>query len=143
MSKNNLGRLKKPKHSRVLGVCRTSSMQQQDQSVSEQETTIKKYLERHLGIEKYEIDFLRTTSSVSSTGFKDLYDKIEKENYDVVVTDSITRLSRRLNFLKLLEVFEKNGIRLIAISDQIDSKGPSLTFCRALLNFEKKCVIYK
>jgi DNA invertase Pin-like site-specific DNA recombinase len=108
---------------RVLLVCRISTERQDERALADQEALLRAWLaERYKG--QVEIKVISGRGSGESL-FRE--DAVELERcvrmrlYDLVITEDLGRIFRRLQALFLYEICQDHGVRVIAINDRIDT----------------------
>ena len=117
---NNFDQPKNGRFFCVLGVCRTSSSQQQAGSIAEQERLLRQHLNNLFGKKRFEL-CLQKCVGTGVGSFEDLQTEVEVGNYDIVIADNAARISRNVNTLEFFDSAEKHETRVIAISDGIDT----------------------
>lgn len=111
----------------VLAYIRYSSHNQDDgNSIAAQTTTIENYVNSHnMEIENYYIDMAKTGRNTNRLQYQKMREDIKNKNVSAkcIVVRAIDRLHRNAkNQLDDLEWFAENGIRLISITDGIDTE---------------------
>ena len=115
----------KDKMMKVVAYLRISTTKQT--SIREQKSIVKSFIQKN----KYELVELITDEGVSGTsadrdGWNRVMDMVTNKKIDAVVGWELSRLGRGLiNNLNLLKAAESNGVRLIGVSDGIDSRTQS------------------
>lgn len=112
---------------KVLAYIRYSSHNQDEgNSVAAQTTTIQNYADTHdMEIENYYIDTARTGRNTNRPEYKRMNEDVEKGNVSAkcIIVRAIDRLHRNTkNQLDDLEWFAEHGIRLISVTDGIDTE---------------------
>ena len=116
---------------RVGAYARYSSDLQSDMSVEDQLRLLQRYVDKHGGrwenVTTYS-DAAVSGSSMARSGLSALRKAVQDGSLDVVVMESVDRLSRDMaDSAKLLKEFAFQDVRLLAVSDGIDTADPSST----------------
>lgn len=111
----------------VLAYMRYSSHNQDDgNSIASQTTTIENYAEANgMEIENYYIDTAKTGRNTNRPKYKRMIEDIKSGNFKAkcIIVRAIDRLHRNAkNQLDDLEWFAEHGIRLISVTDGIDTE---------------------
>lgn len=112
---------------KALAYIRYSSHNQDEgNSIAAQTTTIENYAESHnMEIENYYIDMARTGRNTNRPEYRHMIDDIKNSNVKAkcIIVRAIDRLHRNAkNQLADLEWFSEHGIRLISVTDGIDTE---------------------
>ena len=116
-----------PKNGRkftVIGVCRISTEHQDGLSLKDQEAYYRVYLDRELGEGNYELTIIASRGSgqiLDRKEFLKLCEMVESGEYDIVIAEDLSRISRRIHAIIFCEEAEDVGTRVIAINDHIDT----------------------
>ena len=111
---------------RVLIVARVSSPghgKQDPCSVEDQEALVREWISRNID-EPCEIEVLAGSGSgenLDRKEFLDLTDRVAARRYDLIVTEDLGRIVRRLRAHMFAEECVDNDVRLVAINDHIDT----------------------
>ncbi|MFI5298978.1 MAG: recombinase family protein [Polyangiales bacterium] len=104
---------------------RFSSANQKDTSIDDQVRLCREFVTKHSGTVKDThvlTDYSISAASIARGGFEQLLRQIESRAIEVVVTESLDRLSRDLGDAdRLWKLCAYHSVRLICISDGIDS----------------------
>lgn len=104
----------------------SSHNQDEGNSIAAQTTTIENYAESHnMEIENYYIDMARTGRNTNRPEYKRMIEDIKNGNVKAkcIIVRAIDRLHRNAkNQLADLEWFSEHGIRLISVTDGIDTE---------------------
>ncbi len=108
-------------------------------NLDEQERRGRAYFESLFNLDEYELRVAREEGKSGKTldrpELQKLIKKIERKAVSVVIIYSIDRISRTvLDFLGLLDIFEKYGVRLISMSDNFDTSTPNGKFTLVVLS---------
>jgi site-specific DNA recombinase len=108
---------------RVLGVARISTLNQDERSLDDQEALLRRWLDRHHG-RAYSLQM------VSSQGSGERLDRaesielsalVESRRFDLVLSEDLGRIFRRMHAYLFCEACEDAGTRLVAINDNVDT----------------------
>jgi DNA invertase Pin-like site-specific DNA recombinase len=115
-----------PRHGRtlkVLGICRISTVHQDEKSLEDQEALLRRFVRDHYdGPVEWEI--------VAGRGSGEYLDRadlaraealIESRAFDLVVAEDLARLCRRVRAYEICEMAQDCGTRLVAINDNVDT----------------------
>lgn len=108
---------------RVLIVARISTEHQDLRSLDEQTLFCERYV-RDLFDGPVELTKITSRGSgewLDTAELIDLEAKIESEQYDLVVTEDLGRICRRIQAVGICEACTDHGVRLIAINDRVDT----------------------
>ncbi len=119
---------KKPSKQRAVGYIRVSTAAQANEGVSleAQETRIRAYCELQ-GMELIEVivDAGESGKSLNRPGVQLLLEKVNCKQVDAVVIHKLDRLFRNTqDALNTTQAFEKKGVALCSISEQLDTSTP-------------------
>ncbi len=112
---------------KVLAYIRYSSHNQDEgNSVAAQTTTIEKYTSSHdMEIENYYIDMAKTGRNTNRPQYQQMLEDVKNGTVEArcIIVRAVDRLHRNAkNQLADLEWFAENGIRLISVTDGIDTE---------------------
>lgn len=112
---------------KVLAYIRYSSHNQDEgNSVAAQTTTIEKYTSSHdMEIENYYIDIAKTGRNTNRPQYQQMLEDVKNGTVEAkcIIVRAVDRLHRNAkNQLADLEWFAENGIRLISVTDGIDTE---------------------
>jgi DNA invertase Pin-like site-specific DNA recombinase len=115
--------------------CRVST---QDQNLQRQMEATTDYAEREFGADLQQIEYYRDKSTGTDTsreGYHDLLDDVEAGKVDVVVANSVSRVSRSIRDLdKTVErLVDENDAELHIISEGLRMTGESDPYQKAML----------
>jgi DNA invertase Pin-like site-specific DNA recombinase len=109
---------------KVIGVARISTDNQNELSLKDQEAYYREWLDKEYGPGNYELTVIAYRGSgqiVDSKEFLKLCELIDSGDYDLVVAEDLSRISRRFLLLAILENAEATRTRLVGIGDSFDS----------------------
>jgi site-specific DNA recombinase len=108
---------------KVLGIARISTIHQDLLSLEDQEQLYRKWLNQNTDL-PYQLSMISGRGSGEDLERKEyqqaLYE-IETGNYDLVITEDLGRITRRVHSQIFCEKCEDAGTRLIAINDSVDT----------------------
>jgi DNA invertase Pin-like site-specific DNA recombinase len=108
---------------KVLGIARISTDHQDAKSLEDQEQLYRKWLNQNTDL-PYELTMIASRGSGEVLDRKEYLQAvyaIENDNYDLVITEDLGRISRRVHSQLFCEHCEDFETRLIAINDHIDT----------------------
>ena len=108
---------------KVLGIARISTVHQNALSLEDQEQLYRNWLNQNTDL-PYELIMISGRGSGEDLGRKEYaqaIDEIETGNYDLVITEDLGRISRRIHSQLFCELCEDLNTRLVAINDHIDT----------------------
>lgn len=108
---------------KVLGIARISTIHQNALSLEDQEQLYRNWLNQNTDL-PYELIMISGRGSGEDLGRKEYaqaIDEIETGNYDLVITEDLGRISRRIHSQLFCELCEDLNTRLVAINDHIDT----------------------
>ena len=108
---------------RVLLICRISSVNQDERSLQDQEALYRRWIADHT-------DLPTDMVVVSSQGSGECLDReeylraielVESDTFDLVITEDLGRICRRVHAHLFCEICEDHQTRLVAINDHVDT----------------------
>lgn len=115
---------KNGKKFKVIGVVRISTEHQDEKSLEDQEHSYRSYLDAELGVGNYDLTINSSRGSgqiLDRSEFLRLCEMVESGQYDVVVAEDLSRISRRIQVIGFCEEAEDSNTRVIAINDHVDT----------------------
>jgi site-specific DNA recombinase len=108
---------------RVIGVCRISTEHQDTKSLADQEALYREWLERNIE-GKYELQVIAgkgSGESLEREEYQRVLEAVMSRQYDLVLTEDLGRICRRVDAHKLCEHAIDAETRVIAINDHVDT----------------------
>jgi len=107
----------------VIGVCRISTVNQDDASLSDQEALYRTWLKQnvHVPFELHVIAGQGSGESLDRAEYLELVEKITSRQFDLVLCEDLGRICRRVHAHLLCEEALDQGTRVIAINDHVDT----------------------
>lgn len=108
---------------KVIGIARISTVHQNALSLEDQEQLYRKWLNQNTDL-PYELTMISGRGSGEILDRKEYLlaiDYIETNNYDLVITEDLGRISRRVHSQLFCELCEDFETRLVAINDHVDT----------------------
>jgi hypothetical protein len=108
---------------RVLAICRISTVSQDEKSLADQEALYRRWLDQHANC-AYEVNVLASQGSgerLESTEYLRALELVEFGEYDLVLTEDLGRICRRVHAHIFCELCEDHEVRLIALNDHVDT----------------------
>ena len=105
----------------VLGIARISTKHQDVLSLADQEYKYRRWLDQYYG-QAYELTMIAGQGSGELLGRKESLqaaEEIESGKYDLVITEALDRLFRRIHSILFCEACVDQKTRLIAFNDKI------------------------
>jgi DNA invertase Pin-like site-specific DNA recombinase len=118
-----------PKNGRklnVLGICRISTINQDQKSLADQEAMYRHRIESWTKL-PYEMHVLASQGSgqnLARPDYLNAIELVESGAFDLVITEDLSRICRRVQAHMFCETCEDAKTRLIAINDHIDTARP-------------------
>ena len=115
-----------PKNGRrylVLAVCRISTDNQNEMSLEDQLAFYHEWLRANLDGE-YDIHVISSRGSgelLDRAELIELSEKIDSGEYDLVITEDVGRIARRIHASLICEAAEDSKTRVVAINDHVDT----------------------
>jgi site-specific DNA recombinase len=108
---------------RVLGIARISTIHQDKLSLEDQEALYRQWLDQHacMPYKLYMIASQGSGERLDRKEYKRAKRLIKKRRYDLVLTEDLARITRRVDVLLFCEDCEDAETRLIAINDHVDT----------------------
>ena len=122
--------MKKNSNKRIIGYCRESTAIQYNEgfNIDDQEKRIKSYVEIYYDGKNNNLTIMRDAASAKSLDrpkMNDVLQMIKEHQVDVFIVYSLDRMTRRVKDLAyLLDVFQKNHVQLLSITEKIDTDTP-------------------
>lgn len=107
----------------VLGVCRISTVHQDGKSLDDQKTLYEESLTRTYG-DLFRLSVIQSTGSgedLTRPALQELRDRVEKGDIDIVITEDLGRIARRMDAFRFCEEAEDSYTRVYAINDGVDT----------------------
>ncbi len=107
----------------VLFVCRISGKSQDEKSLEDQEAYYREWLDRHFE-GPVEIIVIATQGSgerLDRAESAEIYEHIDSRRIDLILTEDLGRIYRRIHALLLCEDCIDCGVRLISLNDNLDT----------------------
>lgn len=125
---------------RVLAICRISTVHQNQQSLADQEAYYRRWLQDRWS-QPYEMTTIASQGSgedITRPDYLHAVEEVDSRRYDLVITEDVARICRRVQALVFAENCEDQETRLIAINDQVDTgkEDWKLNSCFAALRHE-------
>ncbi len=114
---------RKGRELKVLAVCRISTVHQDEKSLEDQEALYRRWLSDHTEL-PHQITVLTSRGSgecLVRQEYLQLMDLIESRQYDLVISEDLGRICRRVHAHIVCETCEDHQVRLIALNDFIDT----------------------
>lgn len=108
---------------RVLAVCRISTVSQDEKSLDDQEALYRRWLDQHVD-RSYDITVLSSQGSgecLDRAEYLRAIDLVESDAFDLVLTEDLGRICRRVHAHIFCELCEDHEVRLIALNDFVDT----------------------
>ena len=103
---------------------RFSSNLQNEASIDDQQRICNEFAQSNdLTIKHEYTDHARSGDDAFRPGFQKLMTAVKERTIDIILVDDLSRLSRGANHAQLHEQFNYNNVRLISVSDGIDSSS--------------------
>lgn len=114
---------KNGRYYRVIAVCRISTDHQSEMSLDDQRALYDEWLDRNLdGHRKVEVIAGRGSGEILDRAeYIDLCDRIDSGDYDLVITEDLGRICRRVHSLLVCEAGVDSATRVVAINDYVDT----------------------
>ncbi len=108
---------------RAIGVARISTEHQDEKSLEDQKQYAVRWIKDNVR-RKFKIRMISSRGSgerLDRSELKKLRRLISSKKYDLVVTEDLSRICRRMDAFQICELCEDHDVRLIAINDNIDT----------------------
>lgn len=108
---------------KVLAVCRISTLKQDEKSLEDQEASYRQWLDTSTQV-PYELEVIATQGSgecIDRAEYLDAIERVESGLYDLVITEDLGRICRRVHAHIFCESCQDEDTRLIALNDNIDT----------------------
>jgi len=108
---------------RVLLICRISTESQDVKSLADQEASYRRWIDEHSDA-PYEVTVIAGRGSGENLDRADYLravEHVESGDFDLVLTEDLGRICRRVQAHLFCEAAEDSGTRLIAINDHVDT----------------------
>lgn len=108
---------------KVLAVCRISTVNQDELSLNDQEASYRQYLDTSCQL-PYDLDVIATQGSgecIDRAEYLDAIERVESGRYDLVISEDLGRICRRVHAHIFCELCQDMDTRLIALNDSIDT----------------------
>ena len=115
-----------PKNGRtlkVIRIARISTINQDERSLEDQLELLKEYVEKiyEKAIEYHDLATQGSGEKLDREELLQLEEMIESGQYDLVISEDLARICRRLHAITICEMCEDRDTRLIAINDRVDT----------------------
>jgi hypothetical protein len=123
-----------PRHGRtlkVLATCRISGDNQDVKALADQAAPYRRWLSDRIDL-TYAMEVLAGRGSgecLDRTEFLLAIEKVESQQFDLVLTEDVGRICRRVHAHLFCETCEDSGTRLIAINDHVDTGRDDWRLC--------------
>lgn len=107
----------------VLAICRISTTKQDERSLADQEALYRSYLAQHTDL-PFQLTVIAGHGSGEALDRKEYLqavEAVESGRFDLVITEDLGRICRRVNAHIFCELCEDSATRLIAINDHVDT----------------------
>jgi DNA invertase Pin-like site-specific DNA recombinase len=107
----------------VLAICRISTTKQDERSLADQEALYRSYLAQHTDL-PFQLTVIAGQGSGEALDRKEYFqavESVESGRFDLVITEDLGRICRRVNAHLFCELCEDSATRLIAINDHVDT----------------------
>ena len=107
----------------VLGICRISGINQDELSLDDQEGSYRAWLDENSTL-PYKMTILSSQDSGESLDRAEYFqaiDLVESRQFDLVITEDLGRICRRIHAHIFCETCEDTDTRLIALNDHVDT----------------------
>ena len=108
---------------RVLAVCRISTINQDEKSLDDQEASYRKWLDANTDL-PYELIVISSQGSgecIDRDSYTQAIDLVESGQFDLVISEDLGRICRRVHAHIFCETCEDAETRLIALNDNVDT----------------------
>lgn len=108
---------------KVLAVCRISTALQDERSLKDQEALYRRWLDEHTDV-PYELTVIASQGSgecLDRKEHQEAIDLVESCRFDLVITEDLGRICRRVHAHIFCELCEDCETRLIALNDHVDT----------------------
>jgi DNA invertase Pin-like site-specific DNA recombinase len=115
----------------VLAVCRISTENQDERSLKDQQALYEDWLRAHTDI-PYDLEVIAGKGSgenLERAEYLLALEMVESGQVDIVITEDVGRIARRIHAHMFAEVCEDVGTRLIAINDHLDTFRDDWRLC--------------
>jgi site-specific DNA recombinase len=112
---------------KAVGVGRISTLHQDGRSLDDQAALYREWMLQNYG-ENFEMSLIQGTGSgedLTRPELLELWDRVDEGDIDVVVTEDLGRISRRIEASRFCEVAEDTSTRVVAINDHVDTADPN------------------
>lgn len=107
----------------VLGVCRISTVHQDGKSLDDQKALYEETLTRTFA-GRFQLSVIQSTGSgedLTRPALHELRDRVDKGDIDIVITEDLGRITRRMDAFRFCEEAEDSYTRVYAINDGVDT----------------------
>ena len=108
---------------KVIGVARISTVHQDGKSLDDQRAYYTEWLHRNYG-ENFELDVIQSRGSgedLERPELQELRDRVDTGDVDLVISEDLGRIARRVDAYKFCETAADYGTRVVAVNDFIDT----------------------
>jgi DNA invertase Pin-like site-specific DNA recombinase len=108
---------------RVLAVCRISTINQDEKSLDDQEASYRNWLDANTDL-PYELKVIASQGSgecIDRDSYTQAIDLVESGQFDLVISEDLGRICRRVHAHIFCETCEDAETRLIALNDNVDT----------------------
>ena len=111
----------------VMTIARISGLKQDERSLDDQTALYRSILDLRLRV-PYDVHVIQGQGSgecLNRAEYLEAWTLIETGRFDLVMTEDLGRIARRIHAIQFLELCEDLGTRVIALNDQIDTSQES------------------
>lgn len=108
---------------KVLAICRISTLKQDERSLADQEALYRHWLEEHTDL-PYDMTVIASQGSgenLDREAYLKAIELVESGEFDLVISEDLGRVCRRVHAHLFCENCEDHGTRLIALNDHVDT----------------------
>ena len=108
---------------KVIGVARISTVHQDGKSLDDQRAYYTEWLHRNYG-DNFELDVIQSRGSgedLERPELQELHDRVDVGDVDLVISEDLGRIARRVDAYKFCETAADSGTRVVAVNDFIDT----------------------
>ncbi|QGJ68647.1 Recombinase [Planctomycetales bacterium 10988] len=108
---------------KVLAICRISTIHQDARSLEDQETMYRHWLTKHTSL-PFRMEVIASQGSGEALDRKEYHraiELVESDQFDLVISEDLGRICRRVHAHIFCEICEDSATRLIALNDHVDT----------------------